>query len=390
MRDTILFSALPQKSEVDLDWVLSMVEETRLLYQESTPLFLGPVRPGSVRVKYGATDLGDVGTFGILWLPRGHACRKYETTLPGQEQRVKVGSILSEGGAGEYEELYSVCRNGFENIFVPSRERAMILSAERKCAVVSWESGRFIDIFFDPRTTVERILSAIILLESGTPELRGAINANDFKIFIEELRYVQRTKLKKGSRRYDLAEGIFTLSADVENYDILFYAAVEVRRFIKSLLGDAQYDSVLSTFQSYTDCVGIPLLYFFDYNVLRVCIFIMRQYFEGVYFMGGDFRPKQLLHVEVSPDTRTRDSVRSLSKQAKIAMWYAELSKNNGTGVFCNMCGKKLDFNNFEVDHVFPWSKGGKTEPGNLQVLCKSCNRTKSATVNSPGNHATV
>lgn len=82
MRDTILFSALPRKSEVDLvdmDWVLSMVEETRALYRESTPLFLGPVGPGSVRVKYGAADLGDVGASGILWLPRGQN-RKYETT----------------------------------------------------------------------------------------------------------------------------------------------------------------------------------------------------------------------------------------------------------------------------------------------------------------------
>ena len=31
-----------------------------------------------------------------------------------------------------------------------------------------------------------------------------------------------------------------------------------------------------------------------------------------------------------------------------------------------------------EVDHIIPISKGGKTEPDNLQTLCWKCNRTKS------------
>lgn len=31
-----------------------------------------------------------------------------------------------------------------------------------------------------------------------------------------------------------------------------------------------------------------------------------------------------------------------------------------------------------EVDHIIPISKGGKTEPDNLQTLCWKCNRAKS------------
>lgn len=30
------------------------------------------------------------------------------------------------------------------------------------------------------------------------------------------------------------------------------------------------------------------------------------------------------------------------------------------------------------IDHIFPYSKGGKTEPGNLRVLCRVCNGRKS------------
>lgn len=31
-----------------------------------------------------------------------------------------------------------------------------------------------------------------------------------------------------------------------------------------------------------------------------------------------------------------------------------------------------------EADHIIPWHKGGKTEPGNCRMLCTLDNRTKS------------
>ena len=384
MRDSILFSALPMPSNGPTeDWTRLMIEEFSCLMRAHVPFFL--LAP-STHTKLDNVDLGDVDASCALFLPKADVIRKYATTLAGKEQRIKAKSILSGGGASEYEEVSFVCRNGFESIFIPSKERASNFSRERKTSVVTWENGHFVDCFFDTRTVIERTLSAIILLESATPELREAINDCDFKVFIEELRYIQRTKLKKGCRRYDLAEGIFTSLACIKNYEALFYAAIDVRCLIKSLLGDDQWGTVLSLFRPHTDCVETPFFYFNDYNTLDVCCRIMRQYTETVYFYGEDFGPKQLLHVDAAPDTRTRDSARSLSKQARLAMWYAELSKNNGAGVFCNMCGKKLDFNDFAVDHVFPWSKGGKTEPSNLQILCKTCNQKKGARVDMEGH----
>jgi 5-methylcytosine-specific restriction endonuclease McrA len=35
------------------------------------------------------------------------------------------------------------------------------------------------------------------------------------------------------------------------------------------------------------------------------------------------------------------------------------------------------DFGEMEGDHIVPWSKGGKTVPENLQMLCRDCNRRK-------------
>ena len=43
----------------------------------------------------------------------------------------------------------------------------------------------------------------------------------------------------------------------------------------------------------------------------------------------------------------------------------------------CQNCGVHGDFARLNVDHIFPRSQGGKAEPDNLQVLCKSCNLLK-------------
>ena len=48
-----------------------------------------------------------------------------------------------------------------------------------------------------------------------------------------------------------------------------------------------------------------------------------------------------------------------------------------GNGV-CAECGIAVSEDNFEADHIKPWSKGGRTIIANGQILCSHCNHTKS------------
>ena len=45
----------------------------------------------------------------------------------------------------------------------------------------------------------------------------------------------------------------------------------------------------------------------------------------------------------------------------------------------CVKCDNKFTIEEMEADHITPWSEGGKTNEDNCQMLCKRCNREKSA-----------
>ncbi|MHB9034508.1 MAG: HNH endonuclease family protein, partial [Anaerolineae bacterium] len=44
----------------------------------------------------------------------------------------------------------------------------------------------------------------------------------------------------------------------------------------------------------------------------------------------------------------------------------------------CARCEKHCEYGAMEADHITPWSKGGKTNAENCQMLCLECNRVKS------------
>ena len=56
-----------------------------------------------------------------------------------------------------------------------------------------------------------------------------------------------------------------------------------------------------------------------------------------------------------------------------------------GKGV-CAICGKHVSEADFEADHKIPWSRGGKTQIANGQILCMQCNREKSDHLETDGS----
>ncbi|MCL2053111.1 MAG: DUF262 domain-containing protein [Oscillospiraceae bacterium] len=63
-------------------------------------------------------------------------------------------------------------------------------------------------------------------------------------------------------------------------------------------------------------------------------------------------------------------NIRAFSESQKRAAY----EKQSGN---CKKCGEKFELKGMEADHITPWSKGGKTNADNCQMLCADCNRRK-------------
>lgn len=78
----------------------------------------------------------------------------------------------------------------------------------------------------------------------------------------------------------------------------------------------------------------------------------------------------------IYPYILTRDArylqIRAFSEAVKLKVFERQGGK-------CRICNKKFDISDMEGDHIKPWIEGGKTMEDNCQILCKNCNRRKSA-----------
>ena len=76
---------------------------------------------------------------------------------------------------------------------------------------------------------------------------------------------------------------------------------------------------------------------------------------------------RELLH-DVFKD---KDTHRTFSDVQRRIIWDASKTKR------CCKCGKDLKWGHFEIDHIIPYSKGGKTSLANSALICKGCNCRK-------------
>lgn len=87
-----------------------------------------------------------------------------------------------------------------------------------------------------------------------------------------------------------------------------------------------------------------------------------------------EFRHKALItsFLLYYPDLEPLDAQRAFTEQQRMTIF----RKYNGV---CQNCKKEIKWEEFQADHIVPFTKGGKTTVANGQLLCTSCNIAKGA-----------
>lgn len=70
--------------------------------------------------------------------------------------------------------------------------------------------------------------------------------------------------------------------------------------------------------------------------------------------------------------------VHRTKREINLRLRFRVLQRDNFTCKACGASPAKDPAVELQVDHIFPWSKGGETEIDNLQTLCSKCNLGKS------------
>lgn len=84
-----------------------------------------------------------------------------------------------------------------------------------------------------------------------------------------------------------------------------------------------------------------------------------------------DVKNKKGIYQYVLNGNQKHLSIRAFSNRQKRVAYEAQ----NGV---CAICQEEFTMKEMEADHIIPWSKGGQTIQENCQMLCRTCNRTKS------------
>lgn len=73
------------------------------------------------------------------------------------------------------------------------------------------------------------------------------------------------------------------------------------------------------------------------------------------------------------PFTETKE-LRRISRPIPRVTQFRVMKRENQ---ICRSCGKSVQDEDIEFDHIIPWSKGGSSEESNIRLLCGSCNKTR-------------
>lgn len=92
---------------------------------------------------------------------------------------------------------------------------------------------------------------------------------------------------------------------------------------------------------------------------------------EGTDEINQRRKREQLLRGLLEPLFGRKDSARLFSPEQRRILW------NTTANPKCTTCRRNLTWDDFTIDHIDPWSKGGKTKLENAALMCRAHNSAK-------------
>ena len=138
--------------------------------------------------------------------------------------------------------------------------------------------------------------------------------------------------------------------------------------------------------KQYDECLDVENMFVFvfvkkqtrysQHNYVKSAYYVMNdvsQFSASYSWLAQRYKRLEKINFETNLSTyRDKDQRKLMTKELRelIAI------RDNYT---CQICGKYMpDGVGLHIDHIVPVSKGGKSVPSNLQVLCSKCNGQKS------------
>ena len=96
---------------------------------------------------------------------------------------------------------------------------------------------------------------------------------------------------------------------------------------------------------------------------------------KGYYWIDTEIEDTEPIKEDIDLKEYIKMRVKK-NKRKKLSLSQRKIiyEKSNG---YCQLCGRKMLYDNFTVDHIIPLGRGGTNDMDNLQGVCKVCNEFK-------------
>ena len=230
------------------------------------------------------------------------------------------------------------------------------------------------NLFFnkkDSRGSIENEIIELIVLSRELPHSWSSINSLRNKFYLDELGDDQESVERYLERNTDTINANLTM----------------LRKIISTLKDNHFFSQDKATFKSYYlpyKFIISRLLFKFKNISLfnRHIMHIIQELKINITDKkiddnrNGAFQQKMIKQIDLIIDTSYR-----MNFEKRIFSKEDIIRKKNEQQNKCASCNTEKD--NYEADHIQPWSTGGSTDFENLQMLCKDCHRKKSASESS-------